>query len=101
MKNFFFKNVTDFIKKGVCHMSSEQFKNALMRLLSHRGSKERAVFCEMLEHFFPEDREGVVRRVHAEAYEVDGTTVIVSKLGSKNTRCLLVDYETGKLLCKE
>ena len=82
-------------------MSLSNFKATLVRLMSWRTPREQAVLQEMVEQLFPLHRDQEVRRIHAEAYDVNGTTVIVSRLGAQRSNCVLVDYETGKLLCKE
>lgn len=82
-------------------MSLLDFKEVLVRLMSHSDPRGKAVLQEVVEQLFPFHQAQEVTRLHAEAYDVDGTTVIVSRLGDTKAKCVLVDYVTGKLLCKE
>ena len=82
-------------------MSFLSFKEALIRLVSHRGPKNQAVLREMVEGLFPSHVKQEVRKIYAEAYEVNGTTVILSRLGCQSAKCILVDYETGQWLCPD
>lgn len=82
-------------------MSILKFKEALVRLISHRTPKDMAVLRELIEHLFPSECAEEIRKVHSEAYLVNGMTVIISKLGSQESECILVDFETGNMFCKE
>ncbi len=83
-------------------MNVEQFKDNLVQIASPRARKAREVCREVVDGLLPGTLSGEVKQKHAEAYEVDGTTVVLSKfISGAPKRIVLMNFETGEMFVQQ
>lgn len=79
-------------------MNVEQFKNNLVQIASPGARMAQEVCREVVDGLLPATLSGEVKQKHAEAYEVDGTTVVLSKfISGAPKRIVLMSFETGEM----
>ena len=83
-------------------MNVEQFKKNLVKVSSPENPRRRKVLQEIFEGLLPSNPSDKVQEKHAEAYEIDGVTVILSRFVSLNPKHLvLINFETGEMFAHQ